>query len=104
MLQRTFLGEILGAVLLDGDSHLKQSFKLQHIKVFADGIESRDGEILMYQNQGKLVKVLDKVNPKAYYELFAERLSDSKQSAVVASFEEQKNLWEKLPNQTEPAL
>ncbi|KAK9933622.1 hypothetical protein M0R45_020810 [Rubus argutus] len=100
----TFLGEILGAVLLDGDSHLKQSFKHQHIKVFADGIESRDGEILMDHNQGKLVKVLDKLNPKAYYEHFAERLSDSKQSAVVASFEEQKSLWEKPSNQTEPAL
>ncbi|XP_061994026.1 nucleoside hydrolase 3-like isoform X1 [Rosa rugosa] len=99
----TFSGELLGAVLLDGDSHLSQSFKLKHFKVFADDIESRDGEILTYQNQGKLVKVLDKVNPRAYYELFAERLSDSKQSAVLASFEEQKKLWQKPPNQTEPA-
>ncbi|KAM5569140.1 hypothetical protein ABKV19_016582 [Rosa sericea] len=88
----TFLGKLLGAVLLDGDSHLSQSFKLKHIKVFADDIESRDGEILIYQNQGKLVKVLDKVNPKAFYELFAERFSDSKQSAVLASFEEQKKI------------
>ncbi|XP_004296774.1 PREDICTED: uncharacterized protein LOC101313205 isoform X1 [Fragaria vesca subsp. vesca] len=99
----TFLGEVLGAVLLDSDSHLSQSFKLKHIKVFADDIESRDGEISIYQDEGKLVKVLDTVNAKTYYELFADRLSDSKQSAVLASFEEQKKLWQKPPNQTEPA-
>ncbi|XP_050372913.1 nucleoside hydrolase 3 isoform X2 [Argentina anserina] len=100
----TFLGEILGAVILDGGTQLSQSFKLKHIKVFADETEeSRDGEIMIHQNEGKLVKVLDKVNPSAFYELFAERLCDSKQSAVLASFEEQKRLWQKLPNQSEPA-
>ncbi|KAL6293277.1 hypothetical protein ACE6H2_001419 [Prunus campanulata] len=101
---QTFLGEILGAVLIAGDSHLNQTFQVKPIKVHAEGVESKDGQLLIDEKQGKLVRVLDSVNPKAYYDLFAERLSDSEQSAVLVSFEEQVKLWRKPPNQTEPAL
>lgn len=104
MMQQTFLGEILGAVLIVGDSHLNQTFLVKPIKVHAEGVESKDGQLLIDEKQGKLVRVLDSVNPKAYYDLFAERLSDSEQSAVLVSFEEQVKLWRMPPNQTKPAL
>ncbi|CAL8991571.1 unnamed protein product [Prunus brigantina] len=99
---QTFLGEILGAVLIAGDSHLNQTFQVKPIKVHAEGVESKDGQLLIDEKQGKLVRVLDSVNPKAYYDLFAERLSDSDQSAVLVNFEEQVKLWRKPPNQTQP--
>ncbi|XP_016646862.1 PREDICTED: uncharacterized protein LOC103322899 isoform X2 [Prunus mume] len=98
----TFLGEILGAVLIAGDSHLNQTFQVKPIKVHAEGVESKDGQLLIDEKQGKLVRVLDSVNPKAYYDLFAERLTDSDQSAVLVNFEEQVKLWRKPPNQTQP--
>lgn len=95
------MGEILGAVLIAGDSHLNQTFQVKPIKVYSEGVESKDGQLLIDEEQGKLVRVLDSVNPEAYYNNFAERLSDSNQSAVVASFEDQVKLWRKPPNQTE---
>nr|XP_028947774.1 uncharacterized protein LOC103424026 isoform X3 [Malus domestica] len=100
---QTFLGEILGAVLLAGDSHLNQTFQAKPIKVYAEGVESRDGQLLIDENQRKLVRVLDSVNPQAYYNLFVDRLSDSNQSAILGSFEEQVKFWRKPPNQTETA-
>ncbi|TQD72657.1 hypothetical protein C1H46_041815 [Malus baccata] len=95
---QTFLGEILGAVLLAGDSHLNQTFQAKPIKVYAEGVESRDGQLLIDENQRKLVRVLDSVNPQAYYNLFVDRLSDSNQSAILGSFEEQVKFWRKPPN------
>ncbi|XP_050117849.1 nucleoside hydrolase 3-like isoform X2 [Malus sylvestris] len=100
---QTFLGEILGAVLLAGDSRLNQTFQAKPIKVYAEGVESRDGQLLIDENQRKLVRVLDSVNPQAYYNLFVDRLSDSNQSAILGSFEEQVKFWRKPPNQTETA-
>lgn len=103
MLQQTFLGEILGSVLLAGDSHLNQTFQEKPIKVYVEGVESKDGQLLIDENQWKLVRVLDSVNPQAYYNLFADWLSDSNQSAILGSFEEQVKFWRKPPNQTETA-
>ncbi|KAM1328235.1 hypothetical protein FF1_012443 [Malus domestica] len=100
---QTFLGEILGAVLLAGDSRLNQTFQAKPINVYAEGVESRDGQLLIDENQRKLVRVLDSVNPQAYYNLFVDRLSDSNQSAILGSFEEQVKFWRKPPNQTETA-
>ncbi|KAM1083525.1 hypothetical protein ACFX19_022316 [Malus domestica] len=97
---QTFLGEILGAVLIAGDSHLNETFQVEPIKVYAEGFESSDGQLMIDENQQKLVRLLDSVDPEAYYDLFADRLSDSNQSAVLASFEEQVNFWRKPPNQS----
>ncbi|KAM1281238.1 hypothetical protein FF1_022042 [Malus domestica] len=97
---QTFLGEILGAVLIAGDSHLNETFQVEPIKVYAEGSESSDGQLMIDENQQKLVRLLDSVDPEAYYDLFADRLSDSNQSAVLASFEEQVNFWRKPPNQS----
>ncbi|KAM2963955.1 hypothetical protein FF2_021805 [Malus domestica] len=97
---QTFLGEILGAVIIAGDSHLNETFQVEPIKVYAEGFESSDGQLMIDENQQKLVRLLDSVDPEAYYDLFADRLSDSNQSAVLASFEEQVNFWRKPPNQS----
>ncbi|CAN6677002.1 unnamed protein product [Malus baccata var. baccata] len=97
---QTFLGEILGAVFIAGDSHLNETFQVEPIKVYAEGFESSDGQLMIDENQQKLVRLLDSVDPEAYYDLFADRLSDSNQSAVLASFEEQVNFWRKPPNQS----
>ncbi|GAV63368.1 IU_nuc_hydro domain-containing protein [Cephalotus follicularis] len=92
----TFLGEILGAVVLAGDhSYLNLTFRIESVKVFAEGVESTDGQMVIDKQQGKLVKVLDNVDPKAYYHLFAYQLGNERQSAVLASFDAQKRMWSK---------
>lgn len=104
--QDTFLGEIIGAVALAGDdSSLKPTMKLKHIRVIAEGIESRDGQIAVDKKQGKFVKVLENLDPVAYYDIFANELGKKKQSAVVGSFNDQKRIWSTPPeNQTEILL
>ena len=57
-LQETFLGEILGAVVLAGDhSTLESTFEVKTVKVSAKGVESEDGRMIVSEKQGKLVKV-----------------------------------------------
>ncbi|XP_040995399.1 uncharacterized protein LOC121241621 isoform X1 [Juglans microcarpa x Juglans regia] len=90
----TFFGEILGAVALAGDhSTLEPTSRVKPIKVFAEGVESKDGQTVIDKKQGKLVKVLKKVNHTAYYHLFANQLGNSKQSAVIGSFDDQRRMW-----------
>lgn len=92
----TFLGEILGAVVLAGDhSTLESTFEVKTVKVSATGVESEDGRMTIDEKQGKSVKVLKNVNRKAYYKLFAIQLGDKNQSAVVRSFDEQRKMWSK---------
>ena len=94
MLQDTFLGEILGAVVL-GDSHssLNPKFDVKPIKVSADGVESTDGKIVVDEKHGKLVRILSRVNAGAYHDLYANKLGDQNQSAKEGSFEEQTRKW-----------
>ncbi|KAK4379938.1 hypothetical protein RND71_001800 [Anisodus tanguticus] len=89
-----FLGEILGAVVLAGDySVLKSTYYVENIKVTASRYESEDGQITIDEKQGKSVEVLENLDHLAYYDVFANRLSDEKQCAVVGSFDEQRRLW-----------
>lgn len=89
-----FLGEILGAVILGGNSSvLKSTFHVKNIKAIATGYESVDGQINIDEKQGKSVKVLQNVDHLAYYNVFANRVNDEKQSAVVGSYDEQRKLW-----------
>ncbi|XP_060217770.1 nucleoside hydrolase 3-like isoform X2 [Lycium barbarum] len=89
-----FLGEILGAVVLaGGNSVVKSTFRVEKIKVTALGYESEDGQIIIDEKKGKSVKVLENLDPLAYYNAFANRLGDVKQSAVVGSFDEQRRIW-----------
>ncbi|KAL3505811.1 hypothetical protein ACH5RR_031193 [Cinchona calisaya] len=97
----TFLGEILGAVILAGDqSTLESTFEVKIVKIFAQGVESKDGQMTIDEKEGKSVKVLKNVNPKAYYNLFASQLGDKKQSAVVGSFDKQRRIWSKSQNRS----
>ncbi|MED6119747.1 Nucleoside hydrolase 3 [Stylosanthes scabra] len=97
----TFLGEILGAVVI-ADNHLSLSPKFEEkpIKVLADGVESSDGKIVVDEEHGKLVRILRQVDVKGYHDLYAEKLSDQNQSAKIASFEEQKRKWSTPPGQS----
>ncbi|XP_010546907.1 PREDICTED: uncharacterized protein LOC104818832 isoform X2 [Tarenaya hassleriana] len=93
-----FLGEILGAVFLGADdTALKRQVQAENVKVIVQGNESTDGRILIDRVHGKRVNVLEKVDTEAYYEIFASRLSDEKQSAVIGSFDEQKKRWNTPP-------
>lgn len=74
-------------------SVLKSTFGVKNIKVTASGYESEDGQILIDEKQGKSVKVLENLDPLAYYNAFTNRLGDVKQSAVVGSFHEQRRIW-----------
>ncbi|KAJ6764117.1 INOSINE-URIDINE PREFERRING NUCLEOSIDE HYDROLASE FAMILY PROTEIN [Salix koriyanagi] len=90
----TFLGEILGAVVLAGNfSKLDPTFLVKPIKVLAEGVESEDGGVVIDEKQGRLVKIVEKVNVGAYYDLFTEQLSSKEQSAVMGSFDEQRRNW-----------
>ncbi|KAL5541760.1 hypothetical protein UlMin_009470 [Ulmus minor] len=96
----TFLAEILGAVFIAGDhSQLKPTLQVKPIKVYANGIVTKDGQTLIDPKQGKPVKVLEKIDLMGYYNTFTKQLSYKKQSAKVASFEEQKIKWRKPPRQ-----
>ncbi|CAI0466570.1 unnamed protein product [Linum tenue] len=97
-MQDTFLGEILGAVVLAADhSILKLALQVKHIKVLAGGDESKDGQIVIDEKQGKHVRALKCIDPDAYYEAFTNLLGEKKQSAVIGSFEEQKRIWNRPP-------
>ncbi|GAB2295117.1 Nucleoside hydrolase 3 [Dionaea muscipula] len=79
-----FLGEILGAVILAGDYyHLNSTKKAMQISVFAPGNESIDGQIAIDGKDGKPVNVLEEVNQTAFADIFASRLGERKQSAVL---------------------
>ncbi|XP_065863521.1 nucleoside hydrolase 3-like isoform X2 [Euphorbia lathyris] len=95
----TFLGEILGAVILGGDNSLLNTvLQMKPIKIVAGGIESKDGETVIDEKQGKLIKVLENVDSEAYYDVFAKQLGNKKQSAVIGSFDEQKKIWSRQTN------
>ncbi|KAI4304120.1 hypothetical protein MLD38_039674 [Melastoma candidum] len=97
-----FLGEIVGAIVLATDhALLKPIFKLERVKVMAEGDESSDG--VMYRDPGgKLVRVLESVNLRALRETFSRRLGDTAQSAVIGSFLDQTRMWgHPPPNRTE---
>lgn len=93
-MQDTFLGEILGAVVLtDRSSNLKPKFEVKPIKVLVSGVESTDGEMVVDEKDGKLVRILSNVEAQAYYNLYANKLGDHYQSAKVGSFKEQRRRW-----------
>ncbi|XP_059648585.1 nucleoside hydrolase 3-like [Cornus florida] len=93
----TFLGEILGAVMLGGNHHLNQTFQFKQLEVSATGDISRDGQIIIDGKQGKSVRILDSVDHEAYYAHFASVLGDKRNAAVIGSFDDQKRLWNTPP-------
>ncbi|KAM7463005.1 hypothetical protein LguiA_031126 [Lonicera macranthoides] len=101
----TFLGEILGAVIVSTDHCiLNATFQTKPIKIFATGVESEDGQIIIDEKQGKPVKILENVDPSAYYDVFAHQLGEEEQSAVIGSFDDQRQIWSTPTNGTESAI
>ncbi|KAM3410418.1 hypothetical protein ACQJBY_002558 [Aegilops geniculata] len=97
-----FLGEVLGAVYMVQGSDLKSTLKVKRISVLADTMKSTDGQIVISKQSTKLVHVLSDFNVEIYYNRLANSLSNKKQSAIVASFEEQKAIWSRPPNNSGP--
>ncbi|CAH9136675.1 unnamed protein product [Cuscuta epithymum] len=90
----TFLGEIIGSVLVAGDiSTLKPTFGNKKIKVVATGKEYEDGTMIIDEKEGKEVRVLTNINATAYYNLYSKMLGDKKQSAVIGSYVQQTIKW-----------
>ncbi|XP_071740773.1 nucleoside hydrolase 3-like [Rutidosis leptorrhynchoides] len=91
----TFLGEILGAVIATSDQKvLNTTFEVKHLKVYANGNLSKDGEIYIDSQKIKGIKVLKDFNHGvSYYGIIGDRLVDRKQSAVIGSFNQQKRMW-----------
>ncbi|XWS58257.1 hypothetical protein CRYUN_Cryun08bG0018400 [Craigia yunnanensis] len=92
-----FLGEILGAVILAGNPRLNLTFTSKPLKVLADGDITMIGEMIIDEEQGKQVTVLENVNLETYYDHFTRVLGDHRQSAVVGSFHEQERMWNSPP-------
>ncbi|XP_050240248.1 nucleoside hydrolase 3-like isoform X2 [Quercus robur] len=90
-----FSGEILGAVALADD--LKPNVQVKPVKILAEGVESTDGQTVIDEKEGKFVKILENVNSTVFYDLFADRLNDTKQSAVIGSFDGQRRQWSRPP-------
>lgn len=98
LVQDLFFGEILGAVALAGDhSTLQPTSRVKPIKIFAEGVESKDGQIVIDKKHGKLVKILKQINHTAFYDLFANQLGNSQQSAVIGSSNGQRRMWSTPP-------
>ncbi|GFP98624.1 uridine nucleosidase 1, partial [Phtheirospermum japonicum] len=92
-----FSGELLGAVTLGGDSSLKTRYSVRKVSVLAKGVQSQDGQIIIDGKEGRPVKVLEYIDPQAYYTAFASQLGATDQSAVIGSFEEQRKIWSAGP-------
>uniref|UniRef100_A0A8I7B3F2 Inosine/uridine-preferring nucleoside hydrolase domain-containing protein n=1 Tax=Hordeum vulgare subsp. vulgare TaxID=112509 RepID=A0A8I7B3F2_HORVV len=97
-----FLGEVLGAVYMVQRSDLKSTVMLKGISVVANTMKSTDGQIVISNQSTKLVHVLSDFNGEIYYELLANSLANKKQSAIIASFEEQKAIWSRPPDNSGP--
>lgn len=95
----TFLGEILGAVLMVEQFNLSPVMQVKPISVLVGNI-SVHGEIVIDERSGKFVNVLDSLDTEAYYSHFASSLAGKTQSAIISSFDEQKRRWS-VPNETE---
>ncbi|RZC55317.1 hypothetical protein C5167_014163 [Papaver somniferum] len=93
----TFLGEILGAVILACDQHLNPTFKVKPVNVSATGDVSKDGQTIIDAVHGKLVKVIESVDNRKYFAEFANLLGEKKQTAVIGSFNQQKRIWSTPP-------
>lgn len=87
------MGEILGAVVLAEGGQIEPVFQFKPVKIFAGGVESQDGQTVIDERGGKIIQILQNLNQTAYFDLFANRLNDEIQSAVIKGFNDQKQMW-----------
>uniref|UniRef100_J3M724 Inosine/uridine-preferring nucleoside hydrolase domain-containing protein n=2 Tax=Oryza brachyantha TaxID=4533 RepID=J3M724_ORYBR len=93
-----FLGEILGAVYMVEGSGLKPSVELKPVSVVANTNKSTDGQIVVSKSSTKPVRVLSDFDGEIYSKKLTNSLANKRQSAVIGSFEEQKVIWSRPPN------
>ncbi|CAM0955553.1 unnamed protein product [Alopecurus aequalis] len=93
-----FLGELLGAVYLVEGSNMEQSLQVKPISIVANNTTSTDGQIVVDQKSGNLVKVLVDFDSQEYYSRVANYLGNMEQSAVIGSFAEQMASWMRQPD------
>ncbi|KAI3979947.1 hypothetical protein MKX01_042601 [Papaver californicum] len=96
----TFLGEILGAVILACDQHLNPTFQVKPVNVSATGDVSKDGQTIIDEIHGKPVKVIESIDSRNYFAEFVNLLGEKKQTAVIGSFNQQKKIWSTPTNHT----
>ncbi|KAF8765666.1 hypothetical protein HU200_008163 [Digitaria exilis] len=94
-----FLGEVLGAVYMVQGSDLEPSVKVKPVSIVANNTESTDGQILVRRKSANLLKILYNLNDGVYYNHLTNALANSKQSAIVGSFDEQKAIWSRPQKQ-----
>ncbi|RCV17777.1 hypothetical protein SETIT_3G246900v2 [Setaria italica] len=92
-----FLGEVLGAVYLVEGLNLKPSLQSNPISIVANSTISTDGQIVVNKESANSVKVLVDFSREEYYNRVANSLSNTEQSAVISSFEEQTRIWSRPP-------
>ena len=85
-------------VLAGDDPLLNQTFQPMPLKILVDGNVKKDGQVVIDEKQGRLVKVLRSVNATAYYDHFVNVLMNQIQSARIGSFAAQKRIWSTPPN------
>jgi hypothetical protein len=61
------------------------------------GDEINEGQTVVDNAKGKVVKILDDFDTDAYFTRFGYSLANKKQSAVISSFDEQKQIWSNPP-------
>ncbi|KAF3336960.1 hypothetical protein FCM35_KLT19546 [Carex littledalei] len=93
-----FSGEILGAFFLVEGSNLSHEVLMESIKVLSNNNISEDGQVIIENGHEKLVKIITDIKKEAFYTNFANSLNSKRQSAVIASFDEQRKLWSNLSN------
>ncbi|CAN1768331.1 Nucleoside hydrolase 3 [Linum perenne] len=87
----TFHGEIAGAVLLAGDNYvLKPILQDQSVMLVAEGDESIDGQIMVDEKQGNVVKTLKYIDPNEYYVVFANQLGEKSNLLLYEVFRSRK--------------
>lgn len=94
--QDMFLGEILGAFFLVEGSNLSHEVLMESIKVLSNNNISEDGQVIIENGHEKLVKIITDIKKEAFYTNFANLLNSKRQSAVIASFNEQRKLWSNM--------
>ncbi|XP_078441087.1 inosine-uridine preferring nucleoside hydrolase family protein isoform X3 [Wolffia australiana] len=92
-----FLGEVIGAAILAGDPTVGVVLETVSVKVMTGGDQNKDGMLKRESVNGRPVKVVKSVDPKGYHRHVARTLGDNRQSAVIASFDEQRRIWSKRP-------
>jgi hypothetical protein len=97
--QDIFLGEVLGAVYMVQGSDLEPSVAAKAVSIVVNTTESTDGQILVRRKSANVLNILYDLNNGVYYNHLANSLVNTKQSAIVGSFEEQKAIWSRPQKQ-----